>query len=586
MRDVFEKLESAFNNSAEFRPYIQKISFPKIKMLQPGMEMTFDYPITAIVGPNGANKTTILRAMEACPEGKSLSDYWFDTNLDVIDESNGTPRYFYEYSPYELDKTLQVMKARVNRAGRKSDYFETSRPRPKDGMRKMPPMHADDMPYRTTDRWKPIKKNVVYIDFRAQLPAYDIFMNFDWRNGKASLDDKKGLVRKTSGHLKDVLDDLASEKSYYGREKLISPAEELPEGEVETIGRILGKSYSRIRLVCHEFYMCYGWTAVLDSDDLEYSEAFAGSGEYAVIRLVHSVDNACEKSLILLDEPETSLHPGAQKELMKYLANESLKKKHQIVMSTHSPSMIEALPNQARKLLAVNKSLSYVYLASGASSLEESFVRIGASFGRNKILVEDMLAKEIVLAAARGAGDAYLQTIDLVSMPGGVSGLLRACIACAMMGEECIVLLDGDQRPEKPLSEGVRDSDLEEELESVGITDSLLIRDGGSGDSEAQLMASRRKVHDWFKSHVGYLPSEECPENLLIEMSGESPKPSPREAKEYWVAYAKTQLGKSESEEVDSQEILYSLKFILASFERDHPCFVEIREEIGRLHKA
>ena len=57
-----------------------------------------------------------------------------------------------------------------------------------------------------------------------------------------------------------------------------------------------------------------------------------------------------ENSLIILDEPEVSLHPGAQEELKIFLLEQILIKRLQIIISTHSPKFSEFLPDDAIKL--------------------------------------------------------------------------------------------------------------------------------------------------------------------------------------------------------------------------------------------
>ena len=42
--------------------------------------------------------------------------------------------------------------------------------------------------------------------------------------------------------------------------------------------------------------------------------------------------------LLLLDEPETSLHPGAQVKLQRYILDQIKKKHLQVVISTHAPA--------------------------------------------------------------------------------------------------------------------------------------------------------------------------------------------------------------------------------------------------------
>jgi predicted ATPase len=61
-------------------------------------------------------------------------------------------------------------------------------------------------------------------------------------------------------------------------------------------------------------------------------------------------------SLILLDEPETSLHPGAQKRLIAFLLEQIRTKHLQIVISTHSPTIVETLPQNAVKVLEIGDS--------------------------------------------------------------------------------------------------------------------------------------------------------------------------------------------------------------------------------------
>ncbi|MGO4779873.1 AAA family ATPase, partial [Lysobacter sp. 2RAB21] len=82
----------------------------------------------------------------------------------------------------------------------------------------------------------------------------------------------------------------------------------------------------------------------------QYSEAFAGSGEIAAVSAVVRILNAPPQSLILLDEPETSLHPGAQRALLKFLLERIKIDKHQIIISTHSMEFLRGLPHNAIKV--------------------------------------------------------------------------------------------------------------------------------------------------------------------------------------------------------------------------------------------
>ena len=76
-----------------------------------------------------------------------------------------------------------------------------------------------------------------------------------------------------------------------------------------------------------------------------------GAGEQKVIRLLHVLEAVPDRSLILLEEPEITLHPDAQRGLAWYLMSLSHRKGHQIIVATHSTELFETLPQQARLLL-------------------------------------------------------------------------------------------------------------------------------------------------------------------------------------------------------------------------------------------
>ena len=58
-----------------------------------------------------------------------------------------------------------------------------------------------------------------------------------------------------------------------------------------------------------------------------------------------------EQALLVIDEADASLHPKAQRRLIKFLITLSRKKKLQIILSTHSPYILEELPPESRILI-------------------------------------------------------------------------------------------------------------------------------------------------------------------------------------------------------------------------------------------
>ena len=220
-------------------------------------------------------------------------------------------------------------------------------------MEEMPPLPKDivELPGRSKTRWNTIRKNVVYINFRSELSAFDKIFNFhDLTNSHQS---KQNYLRNRSTPLKHTIDCNLASYPYYGKER-IRENRMFSNDELKAISFILEKDYLGGKYIEHSFFKSEGYSVIFTTDKIQYSEAFAGSGESIIVRLVVKVLNAPEHSLILLDEPEVSLHPAAQKKLREFLLKQIITKKHQVIMATHSPIFVEGLPKEAVKLFYPN----------------------------------------------------------------------------------------------------------------------------------------------------------------------------------------------------------------------------------------
>ena len=83
----------------------------------------------------------------------------------------------------------------------------------------------------------------------------------------------------------------------------------------------------------------------------EISQFHQGAGEDTMIDLFKLLQEIPTQSLLVIDEVENSLHPQAQRRLVRYLLKLARTKKLQIILSTHSPFVLEELPLQARIML-------------------------------------------------------------------------------------------------------------------------------------------------------------------------------------------------------------------------------------------
>jgi|SRR5262245_18032647 len=77
-----------------------------------------------------------------------------------------------------------------------------------------------------------------------------------------------------------------------------------------------------------------------------YSGYHQGQGETTITELIQS--DHPKYGLILIDEIESSLHPRAQRRLIRDLANVARERELQIILTTHSPYILEELPEIAR----------------------------------------------------------------------------------------------------------------------------------------------------------------------------------------------------------------------------------------------
>ncbi|WP_067945519.1 ATP-dependent endonuclease [Agromyces sp. NDB4Y10] len=582
-KDPFAQLEGLVEKRI-FEPFIRHIRFPRFKNLAPMFRIDFDYPITALVGPNGTNKSSILRALQGCPETYNIGNYWFSTDLDPI--AGGSPqRYIHGYSPRDgLD--VEAIKVRTGKVGRTIDYFETSRPRSRDGMEKMPPLQKEDQLLRSSTRWRSIDKHVVYLDFRQELSAYDILFHFNWRRHSSDPEDKKALIRRHARRVSQALDELTDSHIFYGSERILEEADELTPTEVNDVSVILGRKYTSIRLVKHDYFGVEGYTARLKTAFIDYSEAYAGSGEFAAIMLVRAISRSPKHSLILLDEPETSLHPAAQAQLVRYLARECLVRKHQVVMATHSSAMIDLLPNRARKLLDISPSTGKVEMISQAASVGEAFSRLGHGVSGRKILVEDELARALVEYAARVRGTDFLRSIDVIVSPGGAQSICRRYVPTfAQIAADTVILLDGDQRPTVQLrrSKDLLDEDVELELTKLHLSKGDILTNGGNDPNlKTKSLAQMRSTLDWAARHVDYLPGESNPEVLLLKVARHETVADPQAAKDRWMALCRDELGLPQEDYPSSADILATQRRAFVNIDRETDEWKQLMETLER----
>jgi predicted ATPase len=519
-------------NARQLEPYIAHIRFPHFKNLDPNLQIEFDFPLTALVGQNGCNKSSILRALYGCPSGNSIGRFWFSTAVDPIADTGERPRFVYGYFNSDANQLVEATKKRIQKEN-DPDYWEPARPMKRDGMIPPPSIPKGQTPPAGRDRtrWNQIQKDTIFLDFRSIISAYDKFfyhgnLQKTLRRRTKRRPTKQDFIREQSRRLLRIINQNLTVFSLYNIKKLTQNIL-LPEEEVLWVSDILGRQYEEIRLIEHELFGNEGFSAILHFQDRQYSEAFAGSGEFAVVMLVHEVLNASEKSLILLDEPEVSLHPGAQEKVIHFLKEQIKSKKHQVIIGTHSPSIINQLPKEGIKFFFLDESTKTVRLVQETLP-GEAFIRIGAKVERKlHVYAEDPLAQELVKRSLKPMGQSGAGLIEIKLLPGGAGDLLKTFLPLFAFTESRtnLVVLDGDQRmdlhkiPKDRVLESYEDDKILSLVQEFVGKKIKIPADSknGSGDKE-QMRDGRIKILRFLRDNVIFLPGE-MPEQFIWENS-------------------------------------------------------------------
>lgn len=281
----------------------QVIHSIKVKSLKNlvDLDMSFDgSPVTAILGPNGNGKSTVLHAL-ACAF-KPISD----------DGEN------YKFSSFFLPNTDALWN------GSELDIIHTYR----DGQT----VHSNVVKeYRKTDvRWTPIyarrpERNVIYIGIDKCVPMIEA-------------ETKKAKIE-------------------YSTETV---AEDIIATILQKASLVLNRQYSSYNIHKSPGREFIG----VEVDGLRYSALSMSAGEQKVFHILEKVYRAPKYSLILIDELDLLLHDRAMKKLIEVALSRATEKNLQIIFTTHRESVlaleneinIRHIVNRSGKSLCFNET--------------------------------------------------------------------------------------------------------------------------------------------------------------------------------------------------------------------------------------
>lgn len=406
----------------------------KIRGLQQ-FAVNFEYPITAIAGENGSGKSTIL-ALAACAfhnnkkgynaGGKSISYYTFS---DFFVQSQA------EVSPQGILIVYKIL------------YHKWRNAEPGVGTQ----FRKKNEGGKWNDYDTRVKRNVVYFGVQRVVPHSERSTHKSYRN------------RFVPGSMENAT----------------------LERIAQSASRIFSKPYQAIELYIHSKYSL----PMANCRGVKYSGFNMGAGECAVFEFLATLFKAGRGTLLVIDEIELGLHEKAQRKLIKELKKLCKEMHCQVICSTHSHVVLEALPPEARYF--IDNADSQTQIISGISSKYACGKLSGLNVGELDIFVEDGVASHILQI---GLPLSLRERINILPI-GSSEAVIRQLTSRYLEGRSnCLALLDGDKHSEN--------SAFLSKLANY---------------SEFSTKDDKVKIQQWGRTKLSYLPGNCWPEKWLIE---------------------------------------------------------------------
>ena len=330
------------------------------------LQVRFDYPLTAICGRNGVGKSSIL-AVAAFSAGRPVD--WV-TGPRPIPRVREMPRrmnfawdeFFFrrrEDPPLNglkihFDYTIEGNDLRVSRLRGPRGYWKTL---PDPGRSKTPTLPARPIDFLSLSRILP------------------------------------------PGELQDVRRGFVT-----GAGKTLHRLSAMATNAMSTI---FGRGYEDIEVRTHGGVSLSQCTA-----DASYNGFDMGSGESSAIAILSALERLPVGGLLLVEEVEHGFHPEAQIRLIEALTAQVMKRKQQIIFTTHSEYVLDHLPKVAR-VLVERHSVDGHRSHHAPTTRQAMYAMVGETRPELTIYVEDEFARAVVRGCLDGEARRRVRVVPI-----------------------------------------------------------------------------------------------------------------------------------------------------------------------------
>jgi hypothetical protein len=351
------------------------------------LRVDFQYPITAISGLNGAGKSTVGQlCLGAYKKPGTVLDYKRFYIRDFFPASPADP------TPFGADSSV-VYEYNTNDPANPQTLTVARTQREWSGYKRQP------------------ERTCYYIGFTIYIPKVEQRDLSIYRAAQIALGNQRAI----------------------------------PPEVRQRVGRILGQQYDGMHFQMVNHGGREGELGIAARFGAQYSENNMGFGEGRTLYLVDLLENSPAPSLFVIEEPETSLHENAQYELGKYLIDVCNRRNHQIVLTTHSSTLLQTLPPEARVMLS--RDAAGVAAFPALSAARARSILSGGQHRDLCVLVEDDFAKLLLTEIIRRVDRTLLRCVEIHDV-GNTRAVRSGALLLQRIGRSYVAVRDADVGPD------------------------------------------------------------------------------------------------------------------------------------------